>query len=169
MSEKQLEASTPLVRQSLDLSSLNQIHSDNLTYEDISGMDSALREAQLSSHTTQVGASLLGVSAFNRQVGSSQHHAETLAILSCARLGLRTQDATMYAPWAACQSCALAIIGAGIRRVVVHKSLMEKTPDRWLTSVSSGLDLLWSHSVRVDMVDHNSGFDILMDGKVVKV
>jgi len=49
---------------------------------------------------------------------------------------------------------------------------MEKTSEKWLTSVEQGLSLLYDHNIRVDVVDTEEGYfgyDIRMDGKVVKV
>ena len=169
----------------INLDDFTHIPQESLTTEDYNGISNALREAQQSSHTTQVGASLKGLGAWNKEVSIitsqygddvvrevARHHAESLAILHCARAGVRTQDATMYAPWASCLHCAMDIQAAGIVRVVVLKTLMDKTPDRWLTSVEQGLSLLWDHGVRVDVVDVREGYfgyDIRMDGKAVKV
>ena len=177
----------------INLDDFNHITQESpITYEDLTGITAALREAQQSSHTTQVGASVVGVGAWNKDAGVSKrylgtytdgmedyistpqrHHAESLAITMCARIKDRcTQDATMYAPWASCLDCAMAIQAAGIQRVVVLNTLMQKTPERWLTSVEQGLSLLYDHNIRVDVVDVNEGyfgFDIRMDGKVVKV
>ena len=167
----------------INLDDFNHITQESpITYEDLTGITAALREAQQSSHTTQVGASVVGVGAWNKRVMYyaedcedvlyARHHAESLAITHCARLGIRTQDATMYAPWASCLNCAMAIQAAGIQRVVVCKVLMNKTPERWLTSVEQGLSLLYDHGIRVDVVDTDEGYfgyDIRMDGKVVKV
>ena len=45
-------------------------------------------------------------------------HAEMNAILSCAKEGVSTLDATMYCTMVPCRNCAMAIIQAGIIRVV---------------------------------------------------
>jgi len=45
-------------------------------------------------------------------------HAEMAALLSCARKGISTQDATIYCTTFPCHNCAKHIIAAGIRRVV---------------------------------------------------
>jgi len=153
---------------SLDLSDFNHITRSELHYDDHIGLNNALREAQHSTHSTQVGASVNGIDSWNKD----GHHAESLVVYHCARLGIRTQDATMYAPWASCLHCAQAIQAAGIQRVVVCKVLMEKTSEKWLTSVEQGLSLLYDHNIRVDVVDTEEGYfgyDIRMDGKVVKV
>lgn len=45
-------------------------------------------------------------------------HAEMNAILSCAKEGVSTVGATMYCTMVPCRNCAMAIIQAGIVRVV---------------------------------------------------
>ena len=45
-------------------------------------------------------------------------HAEMNAILSCAKEGVSTVGATMYCTMVPCRNCAMAIIQAGIIRVV---------------------------------------------------
>ena len=44
-------------------------------------------------------------------------HAERTAIAEAARLGIKTQDATMYVTWFPCVECAKAIINSGIKRL----------------------------------------------------
>lgn len=158
----------------IDLSDFNHITQPELCYDDNMGITAALREAQHSTHTTQVGASVVGVSAFNSPVdcGGDRYHAESLSIMKCARSGVETYGATMYCTWASCPECAADIVAAGISRVVVPVQVMNKTYGKYLTSVEQGLDLLHRHQVRVDVVDTDEGYfgyDIRMDGKVVKV
>ncbi len=151
----------------ISLDDLNIITDPN--YDDIRGLTEAYREAKMSSHTTQVGAYISGISAHNREVGGERAHAETLALIHCARVGVRTQDQTLYAPWAACIHCAQHIQQAGIRRVVTHRTLMEKTYDKWLTSVEQGLSLLYDHGIQVDMVEYEFDTDIQFNGEAVRV
>lgn len=151
----------------MNLKDLEQI--TDPTYDDIRGLTEAYREALLSSHSTQVGAYICGISAHNRDVGGMRMHAESLALIHCARLGIRTQDQTMYAPWASCFHCAQDIQQAGVRRLVTHKTLMEKTYDKWLTSVEEGLSLLWDHGVEIVMVDYEFGWTINFNGQEVEV
>ena len=139
------------------------------TFDDVRGLSEAYREATMSSHTTQVGAHVNGISAHNKEVGPSRMHAETLALLHCARVGVRTQDQTLYAPWASCLSCAQTIQQAGIRRVVTHRAVMEKTYEKWLTSVEEGLSLLVDHGIQVDVVDYMFDMRITFNGKELVV
>lgn len=171
----------------IDLNDIHLIPNELLQYNDIRGMSMALTEATHSDHTTQVGAYVLGVGACNKVVQSKRYigtytdgredtiliplhqHAESLALIKCARLGIKTENATLYAPWASCVDCAMAIVAAGIRRVVVHRTLMEKTYEKYLTSVDQGLSLLYDNHVRVEMIDRDFGFKIRMNGKEVEV
>jgi len=69
-------------------------------------------------------------------------HAERGVIFAAAREGICTKDAYMYVPWFACSDCARAIICAGIKKVVGHKAMMDKTPERWKESIEHALVML---------------------------
>lgn len=57
-------------------------------------------------------------------------HAEMEALLSCARKGVSTKDATIYCTTFPCHNCAKHLIAAGIRRVVfVEPYLKSKAVD----------------------------------------
>ena len=45
-------------------------------------------------------------------------HAEENAIISCARIGVSTQDAVMYCTWFPCAGCARMLVNAGIKKIV---------------------------------------------------
>jgi len=69
-------------------------------------------------------------------------HAERGVIFAAAREGVCTKDSTMYVPWFACSDCARAIILAGVKRVVGHKAMMDKTPERWKESIEHAFVML---------------------------
>lgn len=69
-------------------------------------------------------------------------HAERSAIYTAARHGIRTEGATMYAPWFACIDCARAIVCAGIKKVVGHQAPFDRTPERWMKSIEVGNTIL---------------------------
>jgi dCMP deaminase len=48
-------------------------------------------------------------------------HAEQNAILQAAKLGIAIDGATLYCNMAPCRTCAMLLIGAGIKRVVAAK------------------------------------------------
>ena len=69
-------------------------------------------------------------------------HAERDCIMKAARNGYATEGGTMYAPWYSCNYCAQDIICAGIKHMVGHVSIMEKTPDRWRASIEEANEML---------------------------
>ncbi|MBI4258022.1 MAG: cytidine/deoxycytidylate deaminase family protein [Thaumarchaeota archaeon] len=48
-------------------------------------------------------------------------HAEQNALIQAARFGISLEGATLYCKMEPCRTCAMSIIGAGIRRVVCEK------------------------------------------------
>jgi len=76
-------------------------------------------------------------------------HAERNAIYKAANRGVITQGLTMYCPWICCADCARAIVQAGIKKVVGHLNLCQKTPDRWKESTDIGLSILKQSGVQV--------------------
>jgi dCMP deaminase len=96
-------------------------------------------------------------------------HAERGVIYEAAALGIPTSGATLYCPWFACVDCARAIIQAGIRRVVGHQDMLDKTPDRWQESIAQANAMLDEAKVAREYV-HGKLFDdenfiVLFDGK----
>jgi dCMP deaminase len=56
-------------------------------------------------------------------------HAEQNALIQAARFGISLEGATLYCKMEPCRTCAMGIIGVGIRRVVSEKKyhLAEET------------------------------------------
>jgi len=94
-------------------------------------------------------------------------HAERDAVYKAANIGLSIKGATMYVPWAACADCARAIILSGIERVVVHKQMVDKTPDRWCSSTTKAIGMFNETGVKFIMYDGVVGeVKSLFDGMV---
>lgn len=70
-------------------------------------------------------------------------HAETNAILKCARLSSSTKGGTLYVTLSPCINCAKTIIQAGIERVVYFEDYRD----------SAGIDLLKSVGIIVDKIN----------------
>ncbi|MBI2185201.1 MAG: cytidine/deoxycytidylate deaminase family protein [Thaumarchaeota archaeon] len=68
-------------------------------------------------------------------------HAEQNAIIQGARFGMSLQGATLYCKMEPCRTCAMSIIGAGIRKVVCEKKYhaAEDTRDMF---AKCGIDLV---------------------------
>jgi len=54
-------------------------------------------------------------------------HAELNAIIQCAMHGVSSKGATLYASFEPCDTCAKALINAGIKRVVVAEIYEDKS------------------------------------------
>lgn len=80
-------------------------------------------------------------------------HAERNVIFTTARRGFSTRNTTMYVPWFACAECARAIICAGVKRVVGHKQMMDKTPERWRESIDIALGMLQEAGIETELYD----------------
>ena len=106
-------------------------------------------------------------------------HAERDCILSAALRGVATLGATLYAPYFSCADCARAIIGAGIKEVIGHQSVMDRTPDRWMESIVAGDTMLDEAGVHRTYIngklfedgevfgeDPNLIFEVLFDGRL---
>lgn len=93
-------------------------------------------------------------------------HAERWAIYTAARQGVPTERATLYVPWYACKDCARGIIVAGIKRVVGHKQMFDKTPERWRESIAIGDEMLDEAGVIRDIYDGPiGGVRVLFNGE----
>lgn len=70
-------------------------------------------------------------------------HAESNAILKCAKYGKSTKDSTLYITHSPCIDCAKLIIQAGIIRVVYLEDYKN----------SDGIDLLKNVDIKVEKLD----------------
>ena len=67
-------------------------------------------------------------------------HAEINAIVQCARHGVSSVGTTIYTPFFPCNTCTLAILQAGIRRVVAWAP--QDGDDHWQASIDTSQHLL---------------------------
>ena len=94
-------------------------------------------------------------------------HAERNVIYSAAKLGIATQDATLYCPWFACADCARAIILSGISRVVGHARLRQLTTDRWKHSIAAADEMFHEADVELVFLTDELGARFLFDGEFI--
>lgn len=98
-------------------------------------------------------------------------HAERDCITKAASRGISTFGATIYCPWFACNYCAQDIICAGIKRMVGHQSIMDKTPDRWRASIEEADEMLDEAGVirdylEGDLFDGDPTYAVLFNGEL---
>ncbi len=67
-------------------------------------------------------------------------HAELNAIIQCARNGVSPLGSTLYSSFSPCVQCSLAIIQAGVVRVVTYD--MASGDEHWLANCAKSRDLL---------------------------
>lgn len=89
-------------------------------------------------------------------------HAEVSAIIDA---GGMARGGTLYALWAACPACAVAIVEAGISRVVTLQATQDATPERWRAKVATGLEILRAGGVEVEFFTGRLDTTIRFDGK----
>lgn len=152
------------------IEAMNITNIETAMYDDVFGMTQAIYAAQESDHRTQVGAYISGIQGSNSTCKTSggRPHAETTALLNCARMGISTRGETLYAPWAACPDCAQSIITAGVSRVVVNQGAMDATPEDWRPQVENGLNMLIDAGVTVEVMQP-IGMYINIRGQKVEV
>lgn len=77
-------------------------------------------------------------------------HAEANAVFNAARSGVSLLEGTIYCRWLPCPNCAMAIIQAGIRHIVVESFTV---PERWLGDMDIACQMLYEAGVMVRVVD----------------
>lgn len=76
-------------------------------------------------------------------------HAEANAVYLAAREGTALVDGTLYCRWLPCPNCAMAIIQAGIRNIVVESFTV---PKRWLGDMEVACQMLFEAGVLTRIV-----------------
>jgi dCMP deaminase len=83
-------------------------------------------------------------------------HAERNVIFDAARDGTfgcyRAADMVMYAPWFACADCARAIIQVGIKKVIGHQVIHDKTPGHWKESINHAYAMFKEAGVETQLI-----------------
>ena len=74
-------------------------------------------------------------------------HAEVNAILNAAKNGASTDGSTLYTTFAPCVHCSIAVVQAGVTRVVAPNFLF--APERWRTNFAMGNDVLREAGIEV--------------------
>jgi dCMP deaminase len=96
-------------------------------------------------------------------------HAERAAIYHAALCGSPTWASTLYCLWFACDQCALAIIEAGIKKVVGLESYRQRRPDHWKASIEMADSMLDEAGVERACVDAHLGVKLRFNGEIIEV
>ena len=89
--------------------------------------------------------------------GDNKHlypnHAERDVVYKAARNGISTKDLTMVMPWLPCIPCANAIISSGIKKLVVHKQMIERTRAGWHEELKNAVQIMKEAGVKIIAYD----------------
>lgn len=80
---------------------------------------------------------------------SITEHAERNCLFAAARKRHFPLEGVMVCNWVACPDCARAIVAAGVREVICHHECQQRTPDRWVELVNTGLLILKRGGVKL--------------------
>ncbi len=98
--------------------------------------------------------------------GENKHiylnHAERDVIYKAARKGLSTKGLSMIMPWVPCISCANAIISSGIKRLIVHKQMIERTKERWHEELKNAVQIIKEAGIEILAYDGVVGTNAYM-------
>lgn len=102
--------------------------------------------------------------------GDNKHlypnHAERDVIFTAAKRGIATNGLTMVMPWLPCIPCANAIISAGVKKLIVHRQMIERTSGRWEQELKEALQILHEAKVVVTAYDGTLGVSAYMHKKL---
>jgi deoxycytidylate deaminase len=76
-------------------------------------------------------------------------HAERACIYQAAKNGVATTNLGLVATWVACPDCARAIIGSGLKEVLVDRASLEYTTPKWKRAVRQGLAMIEEAGIKL--------------------
>lgn len=89
--------------------------------------------------------------------GDNKHiypnHAERDLVYKAARKGIKTKGLMMVMPWLPCIPCANAIISSGIKQLVVHKKMIERTREGWQKELKDAVQIMKEAGIKVIAYD----------------
>lgn len=105
----------------------------------------------------------------SRIAGDNKHtypnHAERDLIYKAAKKGVKTNGLTMVMPWVPCIPCANCVISSGIKNLIVHKQMVEKTKEGWRKELEDALNILDEAGVKIIAYDGEVGVEAYMHRK----
>ncbi|MDT8413714.1 MAG: hypothetical protein RQ875_14720, partial [Vicingaceae bacterium] len=60
---------------------------------------------------------------------------------------------TMVMPWLPCIPCTNAIITSGIKKLIVHKQMIERTADKWKEELENAVQIMKEAGVKIIAYD----------------
>jgi len=168
----------------MDIKTLKIKISKDSKYKDL--LKECYNYAKKSNHPSTHNAALLvdkekiilkGVNNFPPKVkgkkerfkGKNKHlylnHAETDVVYKAAKKGISTNGLTMVMAWLPCIICANAIISSGIKKLIVHKEMVDRTTKDWQEELKSATQLMKEAGIKIIAYDGLIGTKAYMHGK----
>ena len=93
-------------------------------------------------------------------------HAEAAVIHQAAYRGDATLGTTMVCPWAACRTCARALLVSGVKNLITYRPAHDRSHGHWIPSIQRALEMLKEGGVEVEFLDGplDLDFPIRMNG-----
>lgn len=92
-----------------------------------------------------------------RFTGDNKHiypnHAERDLVYKAARKGIKTKGLTMVMAWLPCIPCANAVISAGIKKLIIHKQMVEKTREGWVEELKNAVQIMKEAGIKIIAYD----------------
>ena len=91
-----------------------------------------------------------------REVPEKYRHivcAERSVLYEAASRGIVTNGLHLCCPFISCSECAKAIVRCKIAKVIGHKQLMDRLPERWQSKCNDGINLLLNSGIEVVLWD----------------
>lgn len=81
------------------------------------------------------------------------NHAERDVIYKAAKKGIKTNNLTMVMPWLPCLACANAVISVGIKTLIVHKEMIERTREKWVEELKKAVKIMQEAKIKIIAYD----------------
>jgi len=85
------------------------------------------------------------------------NHAERAVVYKAAKEGVKTNGLTMVMAWVPCFPCANSIIYSGVKTLVCHRQMVDRTPADWVPELTQSLKLLKLNKIKIIMYDGKIG------------
>lgn len=76
-------------------------------------------------------------------------HAERACIYAAAKSGVATTNLGLVGTWVACPECARAIIGAGIKEVLIDRASLKFVAPKWQRAVNQGVAMIKEAGIKL--------------------
>ena len=104
-----------------------------------------------------------------RIFGKNKHiylnHAERDLIYKSSKNGIKTNGLTIVMPWLPCLQCANAIISSGIKKLIVHKQMIERTRKEWQKELIEASKIMKEAGIKIIAYDGIVGAKAYMHGQ----